>query len=96
MTTATEETNDLVEKFRTMTNKVMYSDYMMPFGKYTGQYLSYLVDLDRPYLEWAIDHTSSEELVAAIRFHLKEADEYAERYRSRNKEEVSGDSGDVQ
>lgn len=96
MTTAEKETEDVIEKFRAMTNKVMYSDYMMPFGKYTGQYLSYLVELDRPYLEWAIEHTSNEELVAAIKFHLKEADEYAERYGSRNKEEVSEDSGDVQ
>lgn len=47
-----KESKKLQDAFKEMTNKMKYSDYCMPFGKYKGCFLADIYSEDPEYFEW--------------------------------------------
>ena len=50
----------------TTDNKQPIEKYLMPFGKYKGEYVSDVVSEAPDYIEWLLKQTPNAELVAAI------------------------------
>lgn len=64
--------DDVLKKFDEMTNRVQFSDYIMPYGKYKGEFIADINIEDRDYLHWLMERLSDDdELKRAIRFHIE-------------------------
>lgn len=90
-----EDSQDVLSKFNRITNRVMFSDYMMPFGKYEGEFLAKIVKDDPDYLRWLFPRVNNNELRDAIHYHIKEVSIDAGN-RPANKRKVSKNSKHVQ
>lgn len=66
-----KESQELQSKFELFTNRVKYSDYMMPFGKYRGKFLKDLLRDDPKYFYWILPR-AMEDLKEAMLFQIKE------------------------
>lgn len=62
--------NETVKKFEEMTNKVKYSDYLMPWGKYRGEFLADIYVEDPEYFHWALENVVDKELKKALEFQI--------------------------
>lgn len=64
--------DDVLKKFDEMTNRVQFSDYIMPYGKYKGEFIADINIEDQDYLHWLMERLSDDdELKRAIRFHIE-------------------------
>lgn len=90
-----EDSQDVLSKFDRITNRVLFADYMMPFGKYEGEFMAKIAVDNPEYLMWLYTRATTSELRDAIQYHLKEADKNASN-RSTNKRNVSKNSKRVQ
>lgn len=59
-------------KFQALTNRVKYQDYIMPFGKYKGEFIADIKMEDRNYFDWMLGNMQESDLLEAIRWHAKE------------------------
>lgn len=50
-----KESRDLQNKFDEFTNKVTLGNYLMPFGKYKGEFVADIYQEDRDYFDWLYD-----------------------------------------
>lgn len=57
-------------KFQQITNRVKYADYIMPYGKYKGEFLADIKIEDPDYFNWLTEHSRGE-LMEAIEYHMK-------------------------
>lgn len=70
MTDILDEGKMIISKFQELTNRVKYSDYLMPFGKYKGEFIADILVEDPDYLIWASENITGE-VKEAIDYHLK-------------------------
>lgn len=63
--------DNILKKFETITNKVKFSDYMIPYGKYKGMFLADLLVKNEKYYMWMFTRSDGE-LRDAMIWHLKE------------------------
>lgn len=64
--------DDVLKKFDEMTNRVQFSDYIMPYGKYQGEFIADINIEDQDYLFWLMERLSDDdELKRAIRYHIE-------------------------
>lgn len=56
-------------------------NFQMPFGKYKGETLSRILELDKPYLEWCIQNLHDEDLVDRIQFALDDFNMFSRHFR---------------
>ena len=66
-----EESKNVQKKFEELTNKVQFSDYIMPFGRYKGEFLIDVLLEDRQYFDWLLERADGE-LKEAMEWQLKE------------------------
>ena len=85
-----EESAELLRKFDEITNRVKYQDYMMPYGKHQGRFLSDILIRDPNYFYWASQHVKGD-LQKAFEWHIKEYTENEIPERPRDKRNVSKD-----
>lgn len=70
--------DDILKKFDEITNRVKYNDYIMPFGKYKGQFVADIKECDESYFDWLYEQMQSNEdnyfseLFEALKFHKGE------------------------
>lgn len=57
-------------KFQEITNRVKYSDYIMPYGKYRGEFLADIKIEDPNYFDWLAERARGE-LKEAMDYHMK-------------------------
>lgn len=57
-------------KFQEITNRVKYSDYIMPYGKYKGEFIADILIEDPNYFYW-LQERATGELKEALDFHTK-------------------------
>lgn len=50
-----KESQNLQSKFEEFTNKVEMGNYIMPFGKYKGEFVADVYREDRKYFDWLYD-----------------------------------------
>lgn len=65
---------DELALFDKITNKVKYNDFLVPFGKYQGEFVADVLYNDRPYFDWLYT-VADGELKKAMDFHKENNNE---------------------
>lgn len=63
-------------RFQAATNRVRYEDYLMPYGKYRGEFIADIYKKDPQYVFWLMDHSHGELFKAVECIIAKEAGEW--------------------